>query len=80
MIENKSLEVTPDDIWKSVIENPSDDKETQWKGKDFLIKDFSYLFVFLLRHESNRTYQTCFIINWKISWFIIFTLYIRLFT
>jgi hypothetical protein len=49
MIENKSLEVTPDDIWKSVIENPSDDKETQWKGKEFLIKDFSYLFCFFVK-------------------------------
>ncbi len=47
MIENKSLEVTPDDIWKSVIENTSDDKETQWKGKEFLIKDFSYFFFFV---------------------------------
>jgi hypothetical protein len=46
MIENKSSEVIPNDVWKSVIENTSDDKETQWKGKEFLIKDFSYLFVF----------------------------------
>ncbi len=33
MIENKSSEVIPDDIWKTVVENVSEDKEIQWKGK-----------------------------------------------
>jgi len=33
MIENKSSEVIPDDIWKTVVESVSENKEIQWKGK-----------------------------------------------
>jgi len=33
MIENKSSEVIPTDVWNSVVERVSENKETQWKGK-----------------------------------------------
>jgi len=33
MIENKSSEVIPNDIWNSVVESVSEEKEIQWKGK-----------------------------------------------
>jgi hypothetical protein len=33
MIENKSMEVIPENVWNAVVETVSDDKEIQWKGK-----------------------------------------------
>ncbi len=56
MIENKSLEVIPNDVWTAVVENTNEDKEIHWKGKENLFFLLSYFrFFFSRRYESNRT-------------------------
>jgi hypothetical protein len=40
MVENKSSEVVPADVWNSVVERVSEHKDLRWKGKEFLKKIF----------------------------------------
>ncbi len=43
MIENRSSEVVPADVWNSVATRVSENKQTQWKGKEFVNKIFIIL-------------------------------------
>ncbi len=52
MIENKSSEVIPTDVWNSVVERVSENKETQWKGKGFRNKIFVN---FRICEDMNQT-------------------------
>ncbi len=40
MIENKSSEVIPTDVWNSVVKRVTEHRGNQWKRKEFIRKCF----------------------------------------